>query len=269
FFPYWGEPRERQHLLAFVVRPGKQPVARLDLGPMLPIREAIAAWRGKVAKGDPAGAEGTRLRRLIWEPLLPHLKGAQTGLASPDAELCLLPLAALPGDAADTLLIEERAIAVVPVPQMLLADRPKTGAAKDLLLVGDVDFEADPGAWSGSQPMVQGVGPSGRTPPPRFEPLPGTRGEMEQVALEFAALKSDGAVRRLQAPEATEGAFRKALSGCRYLHLATHGYYRPQASGAVPLALASPGLDAAVVLAGANRPRKPDRDDGLLTAVEA
>ena len=56
------------------------------------------------------------MRRWIWQPLEPYLEGVQTVLVSPDGSLGKLPLAALPGRQPGTYLIEERAIAIVPVP---------------------------------------------------------------------------------------------------------------------------------------------------------
>ena len=143
-------------------------------GPFEPIEQAIADWR--VALGaDPAPAKPTasqaaspapaprdrqelanQVRRLVWLPLEPHLEGVHTVLVSPDGALGRLPLAALPGQKPDTYLIEERAIALVPVPQdlpELLAKRSgdeQGPEAKEptpsLLLVGNVDFGAAPGA---------------------------------------------------------------------------------------------------------------------------
>ena len=125
-----------RRLAAFVVRRGR-PIERLDLGPIKPIEQAIAAWR--VALGaDPAPAKPTagqaaspalaprdrqdlanQVRRLVWQPLEPHLQRVQTVLVSPDGALGQLPWAALPGQKPDTYLIEERALAVVAVPSEL------------------------------------------------------------------------------------------------------------------------------------------------------
>ena len=47
------------------------------------------------------------------------MAGIKTVLVSPDGALGQVPLAALPGKEPNTYLIEERSIAVVPVPRML------------------------------------------------------------------------------------------------------------------------------------------------------
>ncbi len=104
-----------------MVRPDR-PIARIDLGPIATILKAIDDWRpflvgGKTAPAasDPAQA----LRRLIWDPVEPHLDGITSVLVSPDGALGQVPLAALPGKEPNSYLIEERSIAVVAVPRML------------------------------------------------------------------------------------------------------------------------------------------------------
>src|SRR5262249_27094233 len=96
-------------------------------------------------KDDPAA----ELRGLVWAPLEKHLVGASTVLVSPDGALGRLPWAALPGADPKQYLLEERTLAVLPTPQ-LLPQLMARSAAKDeapsLLLVGDVDFDAAPGA---------------------------------------------------------------------------------------------------------------------------
>jgi CHAT domain-containing protein len=74
------------------------------------------------------------------------------------------------------------------------------------------------------------------------------------------------------------------LTGSRFVHLATHGFFEPPelaprslgASDASSywtspqgLSRLSPGLLSGIAFAGANQPPAVDRDDGILTAVEA
>ena len=54
-------PRERR-LLAFVVRPDR-PIARIDLGPIAPIQQAIDAWRPLLVGGKTAPAASDPARR--------------------------------------------------------------------------------------------------------------------------------------------------------------------------------------------------------------
>ena len=115
-----------RRLVAFVVRPDR-PIARVELGPLAPIRAAIDAWRPilrreKPAPRDEQGGPAARLRRLVWSPLEEHLEGVATVLVSPDGPLGLVPLEALPGKAAGSYLIEDYTIALVPVPRMFGVD---------------------------------------------------------------------------------------------------------------------------------------------------
>jgi len=123
-------PPAEQHLVAFVVRRGR-PLARVELGPVEPLGNAIEAWRRTCGREGVGADAGRQLRRLLWAPLEKHVEGAPTLLISPDGDLTRFPPGALPGSEAGTYLIEERALAVIPVPQALpglLASR-KTGPA--------------------------------------------------------------------------------------------------------------------------------------------
>jgi CHAT domain-containing protein len=97
----------------------------------------------------------------------------------------------------------------------------------------------------------------------------------------------DGRVKVLRKARATEAEVRRQAPKHRYLHFATHGFFAPQelrsalatasraeGSEAVDLfgrqgvAGFHPGLLSGLVLAGANRPVDPAKDDGILTALE-
>ncbi len=82
-----GEPKRERSLIAFVVRPDR-PIARVELGPLKPVQEAIDAWRPILRREEPAPRDehdgpAARLRRLVWSPLEPHLAGVATVLVSP------------------------------------------------------------------------------------------------------------------------------------------------------------------------------------------
>ena len=297
----WMSDFER-HLAAFVVR-ADRPVAMVDLGAVGPITRTIDHWLADiVAKRSPGGADdpAARLRRAIWGPLGPHLEGATTVLISPDGAAARIPWAALPGKAAGTYLIEDMALAVVPVPQALpdlLAPgpedpAPKPGAgAPSLLLVGDVDFGAPPGtpAGDGSRAAARDdrAGALGH-----FLPLEAARDEVLAIKDSFEEHFDGGRVSLLRKAKATESAFREQAPAHRFLHLATHGFFAPpglksalapearKPGGAAGPARAAdpfggagivgfhPGLLSGIALAGADRPPEPGKDDGILTALE-
>ena len=145
-----GKRRYERRLVAFVVRPDEQ-VARIELGPLSAITDYIDSWRRKfgATSADMAVDPGQELRRLVWEKLEPHLAGIKTVLLSPDGDTARFPWPALPGKQPGTYLIDETAIAIVPIPRLLpelmAAAEPAANETPSLLLVGGVDFGADPG----------------------------------------------------------------------------------------------------------------------------
>ena len=155
-----GDLKREPRLIAFVVRPDR-PIVRVELGPLAPIQAAIDDWRPILRSPQPAPQDeqdgpAARLRRLVWSHLEEHLAGVATVLVSPDGPLGLVPLGALPGKKAGSYLIKDYTLALVPVPRLfgddesVAADGPKPATAHaeapSLLLVGDIDYGADPGA---------------------------------------------------------------------------------------------------------------------------
>jgi tetratricopeptide (TPR) repeat protein len=281
---HWDPKKADLQLVAFVVRGDLAHVVLLRLGPVQPVVDAMTRWRRTYSRADAAA-----VRRLLWEPLEPHLKGAGTVLVSPYGALGRFPWAALPGPQPGSYLLEERAVAVVPIPQLLpelLNHNPGTGSAGGLLLVGDVDFDAGPGGADASRER-RAAARERSGAPLHWGRLPGTAGEVETIRSCYEACGLKGGVALLSGGQATEEAVRRQAARHRYLHFATHGYFAPAAlrsalaeashAGGVdagdPFARQDvagyhPGLLSGLVLAGANRPPDPDRDDGILTALE-
>ncbi|OAI46312.1 hypothetical protein AYO44_11465 [Planctomycetaceae bacterium SCGC AG-212-F19] len=310
FLEFWHTSRHptlkgayinERRLVAFIVRPD-QEIVRLQLGSAVPVTEAVEAWRQSLGERvrpvlsdrDPA----LTLRKLLWEPLEPHLKGAQLVLISPDEALNRLPFGALPGAKAGTFLMEETPLVLVPVPQLLPeviaagpAPKPggsdaKTARPPSLLVIGDVDYGADPGVAA----VTLGASREAVATPPGMDKrvvwnrLAATGPELEAVQQSFKHRFTDGSVVMLRDKAATESAFRDQAPRHRYLHLATHGFFADPTlrSALMPSEKIldqdrfgrdgflghHPGLLSGLVLAGANVPVQPDRDDGILTALE-
>jgi CHAT domain-containing protein/Tfp pilus assembly protein PilF len=222
-----------QHLAAFVVRAGR-PIVQIDLGPLNEIKQPLYDWRAAVqhpgAQTD-AAAPGAALRRWLWQPLEKYLDGVRTVLISPDGTLAQLPFAALPGSQPDRYLLEEYAIAVVSVPQLLpelLAERESALAGEpSLLLVGQVDY----GALPGKAELVADArfAPRGTRDGllKYWEPLPLSRAEVLAIKDSFERRYRKGAATWLRDEEPTESAVRQQAPKHRFLHFATHGFFAP------------------------------------------
>jgi CHAT domain-containing protein len=242
------------------------------LGPVQPIDEAVAAWRDRGRHSLTPDANARKLAERIWEPLRQHLGGAATVYLSPDGSLAQLPFAALRGGKTGSFLLEEVAIVHVTSGRHLLelAAQRSGPTGSGLLAVGGLDF---------------GKPARGREEP--WGELPGTRVEAESLAALFGR-----AFPGQRAPRLFSGASADADRLCReaapsggerwrYLHLATHGFFRQPSPSAPepklpegPLTLEqaqrlyayerNPLLSSGLALSGANT--NPAR--GVLTAEE-
>ena len=273
--------RFERRLTAFVVRKDR-PVVRLDLGPAAAVEEAIASWRRTLGLKR-VGEEdaGQTLRKLLWLPLRKYVADTKVVLLSPDGALAKLPFAALPGEKEGAYLLEEAALAVVPVPQLLpelLAVVPKGNRLKpSLLVVGDVNFDSAEFVAAGADDRS-----ATRSGLKGWAKLPATADEASAVKDSFSRLFKGGGVTDLREEEARKSAVRRALQKSRYAHLATHGFFAPEE---LKSALATrsgdeklfgqggvsgwhPLLLSGIVLSGANREAKPGEEDGILTALE-
>jgi CHAT domain-containing protein/Tfp pilus assembly protein PilF len=277
----------QRRLAAFLVR-RDEPVVRIDLGSAASLKEAVEAWRKTLGRGEKALAAARQLREQVWLPVEKHLGQDETVLISPDGAVARFPLIALPGKTPDAYLLEERAIAIVPVPKLLpellgrKQDDPE--AAPALLAIGDVDYNAETTALAGQRSRTAQRGEEALT----FVELPNTRGELLALRDTFELAHPEGRAQLLRRAQATESALRETAPAFDYLHVATHGFFAPATAkpdgehvsrGGV-LALDAgpgvqqtirfhPGLMSGLALSGANRPPNPGRDDGILTAEEA
>jgi tetratricopeptide (TPR) repeat protein/CHAT domain-containing protein len=257
------------------------------------------------------------LTKRLLDPLRGYLEGKRLLLVSPDGALGRFPLGVLGGREPGRFLLEEMSVALVPFPQELPSmleagtgsdraaaaeqkrgDRAQSRSASSLLLVGDVDYGSDPGGdrantKEGKVDAVASRAPRdghaiGRPPPGgarlEFLPLDSTQTELRAVAEAFRKAFADAPTRTLKGADATEAAVREAAPRCRFIHLATHGFFAPasvkSALSALPVGAEAdaggrsgptgwnPGVLSGIALAGANRLREGEGDDGILTAVE-
>ena len=288
-----GPFNHERRLAAFVMR-RDMPVALVDLGAAETIAAHVDTWRKSLGESGEAQSAAAALRKQVWEPLVPHIGSTQTVLVSPDGALTRFPLAVLPGSKPGSYLLEEKALVIVPVPQLLptaLPPNSEHSTCNSLLVIGDVDFDANsPAAQPAAIAPPDLLAATHRSAPRDggvFAPLPGAAIEAEAIEKLFTQSFAGGATRLLRKAAASEEEFRTSAPQYRYLHLATHGYFAPpklhsalaadrtpnefeaRLDGARETAGFNPGLLSGIALAGANRPPESSRDDGILTALEA
>jgi CHAT domain-containing protein/Tfp pilus assembly protein PilF len=283
----------------FVLRGGHCPeVQRFELGAAEPIDRAAKAFRQALA----GGASETQLRPIaqalgalvLPSPVRATVASASTLLVAPDGPLALIPFALLPGEDGLAFLLETRVVATIPSGRDLLriARKDELGKpAAGLVLVGNPDYGAtvaraeDASAQSRSTSRA-GCGLEAAA---EFTPLLGTAEEVRAIASQASARLTGTAVRQAEGRAATEAWLSQQITGQRYVHLATHGYFAgegcappttPASRGVVVQARlngepsgpvgTNPLLLSGVALAGANRraQAKTGADDGILTALE-
>ena len=124
-------------------------MAWVDLGTAATIEPAVEAWRAALASGKAVAPEvAARVRERVWEKVRKDLPaGIKAVYVCPDADLCRVPFAALPGDKPGTIVLEDFAVVTIPHAPFLLdkietpdeRKNPPSGA----LVVGAVKYDAE------------------------------------------------------------------------------------------------------------------------------
>lgn len=288
----WTAPR----LTAWVVAAGAPEVARIDLGPAAPIEaatrrflEQLVDTRGIAPEddaSDPARA-AVELTRLLWQPLAGEIGAAALVLVSPDTFLGTLPFETLQLDDGTFLIERHGFVYLQDVASLPRLAEPVPSATPRLLLAGGIDYRSRDAAPEHVAVAADSRGSYRGT----WRPLSSTREEVDAIADIHAEAAGDEAPRTLLArTAATEERIKLELPDCRYVHLATHGYFQPEGlpsmwknakeedeETASSLGMREterritgllPGLLSGLVFAGANAPPERGRDNGLLTAEE-
>jgi CHAT domain-containing protein len=281
-----GEKRTPSYV-AFVVRKDK-PAIRVELKEAKPIDDAWAAWH-KAITSDRADeiAErraAVRFADLVWEPIRKQLPDkVQTVYLAPDGKLAV-PWAALPGKKADTVLLDEHAVCLVPHGPWLLErlqEKATSPTGGTLVAYGGVDYDRDPAAVLKQRDDVRGPLLSEKRRI-KWSDLPGTAKEQAAiVALAKKALKDTPIAR--SGRDANTKQIEEDLPKARYAHIATHGFFAdPEFRSALQVdpklfdyrgfgerhgGARSPLVLSGLVLAGANRQGdEAVPDHGIITA---
>lgn len=232
---YWYAGRKQRgetsewRFAAFVVR-SDGTIRRVELGSAAAITDAVNQWRKTFGQATAQQNPGRELRRLLWEPLEPFLSDADTVLVSPDGVLAQLPWGVLPGAKPGTYLIEERAIAVATVAQILpelLHEKRHAGPPASLLVTGDIEYGGDPGSPQDQFAQRGAVGRQRAGQWLQFGKLENAPAEMESIEGQYRQAQSTADLKTMNGPSATEEAFREQVPRHAWIHLITHGFFAP------------------------------------------
>jgi CHAT domain-containing protein len=221
-----GALKRTRHIGVFVIR-HDAPIKFVSLGAAADIDRAVHAWRDTLFGGSgDASALAAHVRKLIWEPIQPSVGPSRHVLVAPDGPICFIPLAALPGRASGTFLLEEHTIGYIPsVRQWVeLVQRSDVPESSSLLAVGDVEYQSGLTIQRIPEPeRSRGLLPDSGV----WDDLPATRAETEQIQELFRQTAGTDAPHRvLSGREPTLATLQAMLSErWRYLHFAGHGFY--------------------------------------------
>ncbi|MBL0274149.1 MAG: CHAT domain-containing protein [Chitinophagaceae bacterium] len=184
-----------------------------------------------------AGALGTELYKLIWQPLEPYLKGIKKISYSPAGKLYSIAFHALPVDSNTVLMDKFQLQQYTSTRQVALRtledQNPKPG---NITLFGNASFTMDSlqlVKQKMNQPGKENISTSIYTPQKRssdnntWNNLPGTEEEVNKIIQLFDLNKiSNKSFTQTTASEEN----LKALSGKspQILHIATHGFFLPE-----------------------------------------
>ena len=224
----------------------------VSLGDAAAIDDLVEEWRregfaGLGAGGPSAASErklrqlGTQVRLRLWEPLAPHLAGAERVFIVPDGSVNLIPLSALPVGSTSYLVDAGPTIHYVSTERDLVVPAALSVVGHGLLALGAPSFanpspfvapdsRATSGANRVSVPFRGTISECPSFQTMDFGLLPATGKEATYVAglwKEFGPVASDASVgpKGTLGRAADERSFKQLSPGNRVLHLATHGFF--------------------------------------------
>jgi CHAT domain-containing protein/Flp pilus assembly protein TadD len=283
-----AKPEDRfssPHYAAYILHSVGEP-QWIDLGEAAPIDELAEEFRKAIRQEPLAPGQRPRLTggiqhftldqikekaraldQLVMQPVRPLLKNKTHILLSPDSQLNLIPFASLV-DRQNRFLVEIYNITYLSSGRDLLKLQLPTPRLQPSLILGNIDFDSAAG------PSTDSIFRGGDTRSTDlslvgFNPLPGTKAEIDAIT----PLLPNATV--LEGGEATEAAVAQAKKP-RVLHLATHGFFFPDAKTEptqleepAPAVGENPLLRSGLALAGFNsRDKTSSSLDGVLTALE-
>lgn len=293
--------------LAFVLRSGESAPDVVPIGARAVVDSLVSRWGEAAASDSPGRAgeaaylrAGRALRRAIWDPVAPHLGGAERVFLVLDGATLLVNFATLPLDSGAYLVEQGPLLHTLNSERDLLRNPALEPTGAGLLALGGPDFDHPP-APASTPPRPQavvaaatfrgGLSRCGEFQALRWTALPAAAREAREIEALWNASANTAEPatthRVLLGTAASEAAFKRFASGRRILHLATHGFVLKGSCSAPAThgsnltsdsedrrraisSAESPLLLSGFALAGANlRARAASgTDDGVLTAEE-
>lgn len=281
--------RGASHYAAYILHPSGSPIG-IDLGDKAEIDELIKSFRSKVRnyKSDflrnKSGSFNQKLvadpdvvyklEKKLWQPIQKLIGKTKQVFIAPDGQLSLVPFEALAGPD-NRYLLEQYQISYLTSGRDLLKLDNRIKATTPALVMADPDYDETLLPNS----LTAKACPGGVCRQDTFLRLPGTAEEADAIAPLLG-------VEPLIRDEATERALKFAHNPI-ILHISTHGFFdedtpeeRPTTGELRGFGLirntprltaqnANPMLRSGLVLAGVNKGKSGDDDDGKLTALEA
>ena len=267
--PAVGKPKPVPSYMAFVLAGRTKNPVSVPLGPAAEIDALVYRWQKEVSRGivlpgrTPEDAESVyrdeaaALRRRVWDPVVPLLKGVRGVFVVPDGALNLVNLAAMPSGDGRYIIETGPLVHYLSAERDLSLPGVQGPQGTGLLAVGAPDFDATGFFASlGSAPAKVTSDVVGELfPSPfrgersacsdfrsmQFKTLPAAGQEVSEVVslwnkasrttLERASpgqvlVEQRGSVAvQLLGAAASESAFKIQAPGKRVLHLATHGFF--------------------------------------------
>jgi CHAT domain-containing protein/tetratricopeptide (TPR) repeat protein len=286
--PYEPDTPPGDYYYAVMTLTPSDEVTLIDLGPASTIDKSIAELQSAmtdVLRQHLSGRSETsidlfnqvsaELYTLLIAPLEETLIGAQEVYIAADGALCLLPFGTLTNDG-KRYLIEDYRFLYLTSGRDLLREHRLTNS-RTAVVMADPDYMIDPATLpTFTMQPTSAYASRGNTEAPEclasmFSPLPMTHQEGSIVARLLDRVGGMD-VSYLEADHASEGALKSLQQAPRVLHIATHGYFCPEANRST---LSSPLLRSGLLFAGANRTigqmsdNRVGDEDGILTALEA
>ena len=242
-----------------------------ELGDAAAIDAAIDNFRQALRdpKRKDVGQFARAVDEKIMSPIRSLLDNSTQLFISPDSELNLIPFEALV-DEQGKYQIENYSISYLTGGRDLLRLQTGRTSKSDPLLIANPLFDLPDATQTAklTKPTAgynrrKSITATRRLSDTYFTPLGGTAQEARLIQTLFPESKI------LSGAQATETAL-KQTSAPEILHIATHGFFleNEDISKYVKTKIENPLLRSGLALAGANE-RKSDKDDGILTALEA